>query len=95
MHSRQKGKDPIPEGKGGTTISPTSEAFAAVLAAELSNHMAIAHRTTSKQPPENIMAVTESDLLEAINKLAVTFVITRQENEFLPGNGEKLPGAKI
>ena len=41
------------------------------------------------------MAVTESDLLEAINKLAVTFVITRQENEFLPGNGEKLPGAKI
>ena len=41
------------------------------------------------------MAVTESDLLEAINKLAVTFVITRQENEFLIGNGEKLPGAKI
>ena len=45
--------------------------------------------------PENIMAVTKSDLLEAINKLAITFVITREANQFLPGNGEKLPGAKI
>ena len=29
--------------------------------------------------PENIMAVTKSDLLEAINKLAVTFVMSSFE----------------
>ena len=75
MHSQRLGKDPAPEGKGSATISPTSEPFAAVLAAEPHGHRTQDNLMRS-YPEKNIMAATESDLLEAINQLAVTFVMS-------------------